>query len=159
MNQLILAIILTLLPISELRVGMPVAINYALNNNLSILPIFFLILSSNILVIFLIFLFLDFFHKRLIKIKLYKKLFNFYIDKGIRKKADSFEKRYSAYGFLALALFVGIPLPATGAWTGTVLAWFLGLERKKSIIAISLGVLIAALVMLFVSLGIINLFK
>lgn len=159
MNQLILAIILTLLPISELRGGMPVAINYALKNNLSILPIFFLILSFNILVIFFIFIFLDFFHKRLIKISLYKKLFDFYIDNAIRKKVGKFEKKYSAYGFLALTLFVGVPLPATGAWTGTILAWFLGLERKKSIIAISLGVLIAALVMLLVSLGIINLFK
>lgn len=159
MNQLILAIILTVLPISELRGGMPVAIDYAIKNNLSILPIFLMILSFNILVIFLIFIFLDFFHKRLIKIKLYKRLFDFYIDNMIRKKIFKFQEKYSAYGFLALVLFVGLPLPMTGAWTGTILAWFLGLERKKSIIAISLGVLIAALVMLLVSLGIISLFK
>ena len=159
MNQLILAIILTLLPISELRGGMPVAINYALKNNLSIFPIFLMILLFNILVIFFIFIFLDLFHKRLIKIKLYKRLFDFYIDNIIRKQVCKFQGKYSSYGFLALALFVGIPLPATGAWTGTILAWFLGLERKKSIIAISLGVLIAALVMLLVSLGVINLFK
>ena len=159
MNQLILAIILTILPISELRGGMPIAINYALKNNISILPVFLMIVSFNILVIFLIFIFLDFFHKRLIKIKLYKKLFDFYIDNTIRKKIFKFQEKYSSYGFLALALFVGIPLPMTGAWTGVILAWFLGLERKKSIIAISLGVLIAALIMLLVSLGIINLFK
>ena len=73
MNSLILAIILTVLPISELRGGMPVAINYALNNNLSIWPIFLMILLFNILVIFLAYIFLDFFQRRLLKIKVYNR--------------------------------------------------------------------------------------
>lgn len=158
MNQLILSIILTILPISELRGGLPLAINYAVKNNLSIWPIFLLILLINILVIFFIFLFLDFFHEKLLKIKIYKKVFNFYINKSIRKKVNKFEERYSTYGFLALALFVAIPLPTTGAWTGTILAWFLGLNRKKSIIAISGGVLIAGIIVLSASLWIMSLF-
>jgi len=159
MNQLLLAIILTVLPVSELRGGMPVAVDYALKNNISVLPIFLMILSFNILVIFLIFFFLDFFHEKLLKIKLYKKVFNFYIENRIRKKLIKFQGKYSAYGFLALTLFVAIPFPTTGAWTGTILAWFIGLDRKKSIIAISFGVLIAAIVMLFASLGLISLFS
>ena len=159
MNSLILAIILTVLPISELRGGMPVAINYALNNNLSIWPIFLMILLFNILVIFLAYIFLDFFHRRLLKIKVYNRLFNFYIDRGIRKGADSFKKKYSAYGFLALTLFVAIPLPATGAWTGTILAWFLDLDRKKSMISIAFGVAIAAVIVLLASLGFLSFFK
>ena len=48
MNQLILAIILTILPISELRLGLPLALDYALKNNLSILPIFLMIVLINI---------------------------------------------------------------------------------------------------------------
>jgi len=158
MNQLILSIILTVLPISELRGGMPVAVNYALKNGLSVFPIFLMILLLNISVIFLIFLFLDVFHKKMMKIKVYKKLFNFYINTKIRKKVGRFEKNYSAYGFLALALFVAMPFPTTGAWTGTILAWFLGLERKKSILAISAGVFIAAIIVLLATLGFISLF-
>ena len=158
MNQLILAIILTILPISELRGGMPIAVDYAIKNGLSIFPIFLMILSFNILVIFLIFFFLDFFHERLTKIKIYNKIFNFYVEKMIRKKIYKFKNKYSTLGFLALTLFVAIPFPTTGAWTGTILAWFLSLDRKKSIVAIAFGVLIAAIIMLLVSLGFINLF-
>lgn len=158
MNQLILAVILTILPISELRGGMPLAVDYALKNNISVFLIFLLILVMNILVIFIVFLFLDFFHKKFLNIKIYEKFFNIYLNR-LRKKADKIEKDYSAYGFLALTLFVAVPIPTTGAWTGTIIAWLLGLDRKKSIISITLGVLIAAIVVFLASLGIINLFN
>ena len=72
----------------------------------------------------------------------------------IRRKADKLEKKMDNWGFLALALFVAVPLPGTGAWTGTLVAWVLGLERWKSFLAIALGVTIAGLIILFASLGI-----
>ncbi|MBQ7645297.1 MAG: small multi-drug export protein, partial [Spirochaetales bacterium] len=50
------------------------------------------------------------------------------------------------YGLLGLMLFVAIPLPITGAWTGTIGAWVMGLDRKKSILFIILGVLVAGIV-------------
>ena len=50
------------------------------------------------------------------------------------------------YGLLGLMLFVAIPLPITGAWTGTIGAWVMGLDRKKSILFILLGVLVAGIV-------------
>jgi uncharacterized membrane protein len=157
MNQLILAIILSFLPISELRGGMPLAITYALKNSIQIFPIFLLIVFSNILAIFVLFFFLDFLNDKLLKIKAYKKFFDYYLEKT-RKKADKLNKKMSSLGYFALAIFVAIPLPMTGAWTGTFIAWFLGLERKKSILAIALGVLIAGLIVLFATLGIIKLF-
>lgn len=157
MNQLILAIILSILPISELRGGMPVAISYALKNSIQIFPIFLLIVFSNILAVFVVFFFLDFLNDKLLKIRVYKKFFDFYLER-IRKKANKLNKKISTAGYIALALFVAIPLPATGAWTGAFIAWFLGLERKKSILAIALGVLIAGLIVLFATLGIIKLF-
>ena len=55
--------------------------------------------------------------------------------------------------FIALLLFVGIPLPGTGAWTGTLGASLLDMEFKETIIAVMLGVLIAGLIMMAVSLG------
>ncbi len=155
MNQLIWAIILSFLPVSELRGGLPLAINYAIKNNLSIYPIFFLIVIVNILVIFFLLFFLDLFHDKFLKINLYKRLFGFYLKKT-RKRVDKFESRYSTYGYLALTLLVAIPFPTTGVWTGTIVAWLLGLDRKKSIISIILGAFIAGIIVLLASLGAIN---
>jgi len=158
MNQLLISIILSILPVSELRGGLPVAVDYALKNNISILPIFFLIVLLNIGVIFLILFFLDFFHESLMGIPFYKKLFGFYLN-SVRKRADKIEAKIPTYGYLALTLFVAIPLPVTGAWTGTFIAWLLGLERKKSIPAIALGVLIAGIIILLASLGVFSMIR
>jgi len=154
--SLLYAILFTLAPITELRIGLPIAINFALKNNISVIFIFFFIVLINILLIFFIFFFLDRIHKFLMRLKIYRKSFEFYLDK-IQKKVDKFEKRYNEVGFFALMLFVAIPLPGTGAWSGCLLSWILGLERKKSIIAIALGVTIAGLIILLGTLGVISL--
>ena len=107
-------IFISMLPVIELRGGLPIAINYALQNNIPIFLVFFLIVLSNILVIFFIFYFLDNLQERLMKNSAYKKMFDFYIKK-MQKKVDKFEKKYSSLGFLALIIFVAIPFPGTGA--------------------------------------------
>ncbi len=154
---IIWAIILSILPISELRGGMPLAVIYANQNNIPIALVFSLIVMANIFAIFLAFFFLDKFHHLFLRIKVYKRFFDKYIER-IQKKTDKFEKRYSAMGFLALTLFVAIPLPATGAWSGVLIAWLLDLDRKKSILSIALGVLIAGVLVLFGTLGFLRLF-
>ena len=60
--------------------------------------------------------------------------------------------------FLALLLFVGIPLPGTGAWTGTLAASILDMDFKSSILAVMLGVLLAGIIMLLVSVAGVGLF-
>ena len=82
---------------------------------------------------------------------------NKYLDK-IRIKSRGVEKKINTIGFLALMVFVAIPIPGTGAWTGTLISWVLGLNRLKSIIYISLGVLMAGLIILLASMGIFNIF-
>ena len=149
MNPLLLALILSILPISELRGGMI----YAFINGIDPYVAFLACTFANILIIFPVFFFLDFFHEKFMKISLYRKSFDYYI-KRIRKKVDKFEKSFGIYGFFALFAFVAIPLPATGAWTGILVAWLLGLDRKKSIIAIVLGVLTAGIIVLLGLLGI-----
>lgn len=158
MNQLILAAILSMLPISELRGAIPVALDYTLKNNISILPIFLLIILLNILVIFIILFFLDYIHKHLLKVRVYERAFGSVLRK-FQKKVDNLEKSFGNYGFLALTIFVAIPLPATGAWSGTLIAWLLGLDRKKSILSIALGVIIAGVIVLLASLGILGAWK
>jgi len=155
--QLLIGFVLTLMPVTELRVGLPLIIDYCLKNNLSILPFFLLVVLLNVFVIFLAYSFLEFLHKYLIKWKFYAKIFNRFIEK-LRKKNDKFEKKFNEIGYLALVLFVAIPLPGTGAWTGTLVAWLFGLEKRKSVLAISLGVLIAGILILIASLGILGIF-
>lgn len=157
MNQLILACILSFLPISELRGGIPVAVNYALNNNVELLPVFLLIIFCNLMVIFFVYFFMNLLHKYFLKLNWYNKIFESVLIR-IRKKTDKLEKDFSVYGFLALTIFVAIPLPATGAWTGSLIAWVLDLDKKKSIAAISLGVLIAGTIMFIASITGLKLF-
>ncbi len=156
--KILYAIALTFLPISELRIGLPVAISYAIEKNIPIFLIFCLIVFLNILLIFFIFWFLNNLHLIFMNLKFYRKGFGFFLKK-FQKKIDRFEKKYDAFGFIALTLFVAVPLPGTGAWTGTLLAWLLGLDKKKSIFSIALGVLIAGILILFGSLGFIQLFS
>ena len=150
--KLLYAILLTLLPGTELRFGLPVAMLYAQENNISLILIFLLIVLINILLIFFIFFFLDYLHKWLINFKFYERFFKACLKK-FQKRVDKFEKRHASLGFLALTLFVAIPLPGTGAWSGSLVSWILGLDRKKSILAISLGVSIAGLLIFLGVLG------
>jgi uncharacterized membrane protein len=155
--RLIWALILTIMPVTELRAGLPVAIVYAMDNNIPILLVFSLIILLNILMIFVIFYLLDFAHKFLKNIEFFRTLAGKFINR-FQKKVDKFEKKYETLGFIALVLFVAVPLPGTGAWSGCLVAWLLGLERKRSISAIALGVAIAGILILIGTLGFFNLF-
>lgn len=153
--SLFTAIILTLLPLTELRVGLPVALVYAANNGIPSILIFLLILFLNLLLVFVIFFFLDNLHHLFMRCKFYKKIFNHSVKK-LQKKTHKFEKKHRKMGFLALVILVAIPLPFTGAYSGSLIAWLLDLERKKSIYSICLGIIIAGIIIYLGTLGAIN---
>jgi len=146
MSVILNEIILSILPISELRGGIPYAIGFGLN---PILAYLFGVLG-NFLVIPICFFFLDYLHKYFLKVKIYSKIFNKYICIN-RKKLEKYVG--SKTEFWALVLIVAIPLPFTGAYTGSILAWFFGLKRRKSYLAIVLGILIAGLIVSLASFG------
>jgi len=156
MNELLIGLLFTILPITELRIGLPIVLNYAIKNSLSVWPFFFLVLLLNILVIFFVFFFLDFIHVELLKGKFYSKNFEKFLVR-IQKKGHKLENKMKDIGFFALVFFVAVPLPGTGAWSGCLLAWLLDLDRKKSILAISVGVIIAGILILLASLGLFSL--
>ena len=81
------------------------------------------------------------------------KFFTFCIEKG-HKGGEKLKKKAGNGLFLALLLFVGIPLPGTGAWTGTLAASFLDMGFKKSVIAVLGGVLLAGVIMGLASAGV-----
>ena len=152
------AVILTILPVTELRAGLPLAIGFAIDNNIPIFLISSTIILINILLIFFIFYFLDNIHIKLMNIRFYKKTYEKFL-KRFQKKVDKIEKKYNSLGFIALILFVSVPFPGTGAWSESLVSWILGLERKKSILAISIGVTIAGILVILGTSGIIKLFS
>ena len=78
------------------------------------------------------------------------------IAKWLDKKVDKHKGQIEKYGYLGLILFVGIPLPGTGAWTGCLIASVLEMDRKKSFIAALIGVFIASIIMMFLSFGLLS---
>ena len=102
----------------------------------------------NLLVAPLFFLFLNSLHKLFYKMNWYKKLFDKLVGRARKKIHDQVEK----YGYVGLMFFVAIPLPITGAYTGTIGAWVLGLNKKRSILFISLGVVISGIIVSIIGL-------
>ena len=81
------------------------------------------------------------------------KFFTFCLEKG-EKGGKKLQAKAGRGLFVALMLFVGIPLPGTGAWTGTLAASMLDMDFKKSVIAVMLGVIIAGVIMGLASMGV-----
>ena len=145
--------LISLLPILELRGGIP----FAIAQGIDISTAFIFCTLANIMIIPFIFLFLDHAHRSLLNVKLYKKIFNKYIKK-LRNRKEKVEKNYHTYGILALTFFVAIPLPITGVWTGTLIAWLINLKRYRSFLAITLGAIIAGIIVTLIASGIITVF-
>ena len=74
--------------------------------------------------------------------------------KSLNNKVEDKKGQIEKYGFWGLVLFVGIPLPGTGAWTGCLIAAMLDLDKKKSFLAAAIGVLMAGIIMSVLSIGI-----
>jgi len=147
LNKDVVIFIISLLPLLELRGGL-IAASLLKVNIYKALVICFL---GNILPIPFVLLLLEKVFNLLRKWKVTKKLVDW-----LEKKLLSKRKQLDKYGYAGLLLFVGIPLPGTGAWTGSGLAVLLGLDRKKSFIYIILGVLLAELIMGIFSYGILG---
>lgn len=137
--------IISLLPILELRGGLIAARILGVE----FIKAFIICYIANILPVPFILLFINWIFNKMSKWKPTKKIVDWLSNKTLKKK-DQIDK----YGYFGLFLFVGIPLPGTGAWTGSLLAILLNLDKKKSFITIALGVLAAGIIMSLLSYGI-----
>jgi uncharacterized membrane protein len=146
-NKDIIIFIISLLPILELRGGLIAASLLNVNIYKALLICFI----GNLLPIPFVLILLNKIFDILRKWKVTKKLVDF-LEKKLLSKRSQLDK----YGYYGLLLFVGIPLPGTGAWTGSGLAVLLGLDKKKSFIFIVLGILLAELIMGIFSYGILG---
>ncbi len=143
MNPILFTTILALLPISELRGAIP----YALSQGYSIYYVYPWCVLLNALVAPLVFIFLSTIHVWMNRFAWYHRRVNPFIERARQKVSAQVEK----YGYLGIMLFVAIPLPVTGAYTGTLGAWILGLSRRRTIIAVFAGVLISGIIVSLVS--------
>ena len=135
--------LISMVPIVELRGAIPIAESLGLD----IFIYYPIAIIGNMLPVPLIFLFarkvLEWGKDK----KIIGKFFTWCLDKG-EKGGEKLKKTAGNKGiFFALLIFVGIPLPGTGAWTGTLAASFLNLDFKTSISAVTLGVILAGIIM------------
>jgi uncharacterized membrane protein len=145
--------VLSFMPISELRGAIP----FAVANNIPWYWAYLFAATVNALVAPACWIFLATIHKLLYGtrpekgIPWYKNFFDRFVERARKKLSAGFEK----WGWLGIAIFVAIPLPLTGAWTGTLGAWVLGVSRRRTMLAVIIGVLTAgAIVSTVVMLGI-----
>lgn len=146
-NKDIVVFIISMLPILELRGGLLAASIL----NISLVKGLIICIVGNLLPIPFVLLLIEYIFNLLEKFKPTKKIVKWLKNKAM-KKSDSIKK----YGYLGLILFVGIPLPGTGAWTGSLLAVLLNLDKKKSFFCILLGVILASIIMTIISYGFIG---
>lgn len=137
--------IISLLPILELRGGLIAARILGVE----FIKAFIICYIANIIPVPFILLFINWIFNKMSKWKPTKKIVDWLSNKTLKKK-DQIDK----YGYFGLFLFVGIPLPGTGAWTGSLLAILLNLDKKKSFITIAIGVLAAGIIISLLSYGI-----
>lgn len=136
------SIFISMIPIVEIRGAVPVAVA----NDLNLFWTYVVCILGNMLPVPIIYLFA---RKVLVwgsDKKFIGRFFSFCLEKGEKGGKKLLDKAGNGM-FIALMLFVGIPLPGTGAWTGTLAASILDLGFKKSVIAVMCGVVIAGVIM------------
>ena len=143
----------SMVPLIELRGAIP----YAVTFGLPLLPSYIICIIGNMLPVPIIF----FFARKVLEWGVDKpvigKFFTFCLEKG-HKGGEKLQAKAGRGLFLALLLFVGIPIPGTGAWTGTLAASLLDMDFKSSVIAVLLGVVLAGIIMGLVSAGALSIF-
>ena len=147
LKKYLLCFLVSMVPMIELRGGVPIAVGWGLDYFVALA----VCVLGNMLPVPIIYLFA----RKVLMWGCDKKLigpfFRFCIEKGERG-GEKLQKGAGKQGlFVALMLFVGIPLPGTGAWTGTLAASFLNMGIRSTTLSVSLGVIIAGIIMGVVS--------
>lgn len=145
----ILVFLVSMVPLIELRGAIPISQGFGL----PLLPSYIVAVIGNMLPVPIIYLFA----RKVLEWGADKpvigKFFSWCLEKG-QKGGKKLQEKAGRGLFVALLLFVGIPLPGTGAWTGTLAASILDMDFKSSVLAVMLGVLLAGIIMGVASMGV-----
>lgn len=151
LKKYLIIFLVSMVPLIELRGAVPIAVGM----NLPLLPSYIVCILGNMLPVPFIF----FFARKVLEWGADKpvigKFFTFCLEKG-HKGGQKLQEKAGRGLFVALLLFVGIPLPGTGAWTGSLLAALLGMKFKKAFPAVLLGIALASVIMSIVSYGLLG---
>lgn len=154
LKQYLFVFFVSMVPIIELRGAIPIAQGMGL----PIIPSYIICIIGNMLPVPIIY----FFARKVLEWGADKpvigKFFTWCLEKG-EKGGKKLQEKAGKGLFLALLLFVGIPVPGTGAWTGTLAASILDMDFKSSVIAVMLGVLLAGVIMMLGSVGVFSLIR
>ena len=148
-KKYLIVFFVSMIPIIELRGAIP----YAIGFGLPLLPSYIIAIIGNMIPVPFIFLFA---RKVLVwgsTKKYIGKFFTWCLKKG-EKGGEKLKQSAGKGLYIALLIFVGIPLPGTGAWTGTLAASLLNMDFKKSTLAVMGGVILAGIIMGILSLGV-----
>lgn len=152
-KKYLIVFLTSMVPLIELRGAIPIGLSDFLGNALPLVQLYIICIIGNMLPVPFIF----FFARKVLEWgadkKFIGKFFSFCLEKG-EKGGKKLQETAGRGLYFALFLFVGIPLPGTGAWTGTLAASFLDMDFKKSVIAIIAGVILAGIIMGLASAGV-----
>jgi uncharacterized membrane protein len=153
LKKYLLVFFISMVPLIELRGAVPVGLSNLWGDALPIIPLYIICIIGNMLPVPIIF----FFARKVLvwgaDKKIIGKFFKFCLEKG-EKGGKKLQEKAGKGLYWALFLFVGIPLPGTGAWTGTLAASLLDMDFKKSVIAVMAGVVLAGIIMGLASAGV-----
>ena len=153
LKKYLICFFVSMVPLIELRGAIPISQGM----NLPIIPSYFLCIIGNMLPVPFIF----FFARKVLEWGKDNPIIGGFFSWCLEKGHHGGEKLQAKAGrglFLALLLCVGIPVPGTGAWTGTLAASILDMDFKSSVIAVMLGVLLAGVIMMLGSIGVLGMF-
>jgi len=145
-NNIIQLILWTLVPFLELRASIPYGILVLKEHWLFV---YIICVIANIFLGLILYLFIDLIIKIVTRFGFLKRIYDYYVTKTQKK----IEKYVDKYGELGVAVFIGIPLPMSGVYSGSLAAYIIGLKYKKFIIANIIGVLIAGTIVTLVVLS------
>ena len=154
LNHYLFVFLISMVPLIELRGAIPYTIGFISAGADLKLPLCYLIaIIGNMLPVPFIF----WFARKVLEWgkdkKIIGKFFTFCLEKG-EKGGEKLQSKAGKGLYIALLLFVGIPLPGTGAWTGTLAASILDMDFKKSVLAVVCGVILAGIIMGVLSAGV-----
>ncbi len=136
--NLFVAMLLSISPFGEAKVGIP----YAIFNDVNIYVTFVFCVLANILVFPLMNFFLESINRYFFKWRFYKKSSVFIA----RRAKTGAQKGIQKYGFWGLMLFVMVPIPGTGVYAGTIASYIFKIERKQAFLACSIGIFLSSVI-------------
>jgi len=150
LDQTLYLISITFLPFLELRASIPYGINVL---KMPWPTVFIVCVIANIILGIIIYFMLD----KFVHFFLRYKIFSVPYKKIVLRTQKKIQKSVDKYGELGVALFIGVPWPGTGVYSGALGAYVIGLKLKKFIIADIIGVLIAGAIVTIISTGVLQL--